>query len=361
MRISLVHLILLSLLGLFLAIFMSFHGQLWSDFPVFYHAACIILDPNVPNSSIYSFSGPGQYPIYEFNNNYYVYSMASAYVFAPLAKLPYYWAKTIFHILDVLAYLSACAVLLSMLGAQQKWSTYTLTLSLAWWPFLWELSWGQINAFILLLLVSAVWTVNHKKPFWAGILIGVAAIFKLYPIAVAMLLGLRNWRIFAACITTFCFSLLLPGSLLWFSALANVNPNAYSDIYIYLNHIGRYWYWIYAALIGITTAWAAWRARTADYLHLTSLAIPAILLTSPVYELHYATILIFPLIHLAYKFNKDTIWTIMLIMGSVMVCIPIVASAYASSTYVGLFLFWILALLQLKRDYLSQYDYSLTS
>ncbi|MEA4925052.1 MAG: glycosyltransferase family 87 protein [Syntrophomonadaceae bacterium] len=321
------------------------------DFPIFYHVAKIILDPNAPNSQIYDFLTSDQYSIPQTTPcTYYFYSMAASYILAPLALLPYYWAKTLFIFLDFIAYIVAVGIILYNLGAKERWFFYPLALSILWFPFVMDIASGQINSILFLSIVLAVCAANKNKTILAGVILGLAALFKLFPIAIAMVLGLKNWRILAACVATIAISFLIPDSLFWIHSLASRPAGYIPDIYKYLNNLGIYWFWLYSAIVGLITAIVAWRARHVDYFSLASLAIPATFLAAPIIEIYHLTILIFPYYYLLVAMKKDRIYILLLGLSAIAIyCAISILWTVNRVQFAGLLLLWIIALIQTNR------------
>jgi len=321
------------------------------DFPVFYHAACIILDPNAANDTIYTFNGNENtaYPLPEVSNSVaYVYSMAAAYIMAPLAFLPYYWAKTTLIFLDLVAYMGAVVLILRNQSARGRYIFYPLMISLLWLPFLFDLFFAQINAILLLLVTSAVLFSSKNYRYIAGFLLGIASLFKLFPIAIALVLGIKNWRIAASCIGTIGISLLLPGSLEWFSALKRISTVGFSDIYKILAQIGPYWGWFYLIAIGTVTAFIAWYFRNNDYRHLASLAIPAAFLAAPVVEYYHLTLLTYAYLNLYASFIKNKMYAILMMLSATLIYYNVTGIHITYTQYGGIALVWLLAVLNLK-------------
>jgi hypothetical protein len=122
-------------------------------------------------------------------------------------------------------------------------------------------------------------------------MIGFAALFKLFPIALAMALGLKNWRIFAGCAIPVGLTALTPGFREWIESftLLPFDPIWYSVPYRYLE--GK-WFLAYLLLAGAASAFFIYRNRHLKYEQLAAFAIPAFLLAMPFIE-HYHLLLLF--------------------------------------------------------------------
>jgi len=285
-----------------------------TDFPVFYRTAAIIMDPNIPNEMVYSIKNINLSTIPEDpGNNVFIYSMAVAYAFAPLALMPYIIAKTSLIFINIIAYLLAVIILLRYEGVSGRLLLYTLSLSFASLPLLENLILVQINAVLLLFVISAATFAKKERYALAGILLGIASLFKIYPIYISFLFGIKNWRIFLTCITVFALSFVIPGSEKWFSAMIRINPGSYSPIYTYFQNHGMVWFVIFAVTLVAVTTFFVYRTPHINYQLLASLSIVTVLLIIPVYEYHYCTLLVLPLLYLSVITRVNHFFNILLI------------------------------------------------
>jgi hypothetical protein len=245
-----------------------------TDFPVFYYAASTIVDPNTANEAVYERDSANKYNIPESRAAHFdfIYSMPVAYIMAPLALLPYYTAKAVMIFVNILMYLGAVAIALRLGGATGRGFVYPLAFSCLWMPFIENLRFGQVNAIMLFLVSVAALAATKKRPALCGTLLGIAALFKLFPIAIAMVLGLKDWRIFVACAVVLGASFLVPGSLEWLPAIGNIYPGGYSPIYLWLKEFGSLWFFCYAGGIAGVTALVVHRAKKASF-HSSSLLL----------------------------------------------------------------------------------------
>lgn len=284
------------LLGCFyFSVFLS-HYTYYTDFAVYYYAASTILDPNTPNISVYDIDTTNKYSIPEATQSHgftFIYSMPVAYMMAPLALLPYFKAKAVMIFINMLMYLGAITITLKMGGASGRWFAYPLAFLCLWWPFIQNMRQGQVNGILLFLIAIAVFAAIKNRPTICGVFLAVAALFKLFPIAIAMMLGIKNWRVFAGCIVIFGISFIIPGSLKWYQAMGNIYGGSYAPVYLWLKQFGFGWYWIYAAIIAGFSALFVYRAKSAGYPLITSFAIPAVFLTMPIMEYYHLTLLAF--------------------------------------------------------------------
>jgi hypothetical protein len=124
----------------------------------------------------------------------------------PLGWLTYTQAEKVWFFFELACITLSVFLLLRWLGVRKR-STFALlgaSLIWVWRPFLDELSFGQLNAFLLLLLVAAWQGLRSNKEIQGGIFLGLAVATKLvaWPIVVFLMIR-RNWRAaFAALATT---------------------------------------------------------------------------------------------------------------------------------------------------------------
>jgi len=280
------------------SVFLS-HYTYNTDFTGYYYAASTILDSNAPNISVYDIDIINRYSIpeaTEFHGFSFLSSMPVAYIIAPLALMPYFKAKSVMIFINILMYLAAIAIALRLGGASGRWFAYPLAILCLWWPFIHSMRHGQLNGIILCLIAIAVFTATKNHPTICGIFLAIAALFKLFPIAIAMLLGVKNWRIFASCIVAFSVSFIIPGSLKWFQALSNNLPHfnfVYTPLYLWLKQFDFGWYWIYAATVAGFSALLVYRSKNVNYPLIASFAIPSVFLVMPLLEYTHLTLLAF--------------------------------------------------------------------
>ncbi len=270
------------------------------DVSAFYYAANVVLDPNIPNAAAYNSD-----TMYQVSPGYgislppmpFVYSIASAYLMSPLTLIPYNVAKLVWSNLSLLMYITAVTIVLYIGGTTSIKRMIYLALLLVWLPFVYSQFWLQSNALLILLIALATLSAVKKRPAIAGIFIGIASLFKIFPLALAVLLGLRNWRIFIACAVLFSASFLIPGSTEWFSAIQKIHIYGISKINInpptnfWLNQLGPILFVVFAAMISGMTALVIFLNKAADYPALVSLAIPSAFLISPLVDYHHLTML----------------------------------------------------------------------
>lgn len=317
-----------------------------TDFPAFYRAAKVIQDNDVPNTSVYEVDvTTNKYNIPEPLENY-RFSMLIAYLMYPLALLPYNAAKAIMIALNFLAYGFSMVIILYLKKASGRWYIYPLALSFLWMPFIHDIRFVQVNSILLFLVTLSILLANKNRPFIGGGILGLAALFKVFPIAIAMVLGIKNWRIFVSCAATFCVALLVPGTKEWFSSFSYTSfmDKFYSVIYQALKENSIVLYGVYVCIIGSLTALTAYRCRESDYLSLAALAVPATLLTMPVIEYYHLVLLILPYIVIVFL-NNNTCNKIMLTSSLIIFYTAgfLFPFSYITNYFVacGLLLLWI--------------------
>jgi hypothetical protein len=281
---------------LWISLFMS-RFTVDTDFPVFYYAANTVLDQNSSVNSVYEIDTANKYSMPQTLRDTYIYSLPAAYLLSPLALMPYYEAKAVMIFLNILAYIAALALLLRADKASGRRLIYPLVLSCLWLPFIQNMRAAQVNAVLLLLLVLAALLASRNRPAFSGVFLGISVLFKLFPIGIAMVLGLKEWRILVFCLLTVGVSFLIPGSTAWLSAAGKVYKD-YTLAYLFLSQWGDLWFWLYAASIAGATAVIVYRSKESNYLLFISFAIPAVFLTMPVIEYHHLTLLAFSFAYL---------------------------------------------------------------
>jgi Glycosyltransferase family 87 len=269
-----------------------------TDFPVYYFVASTILDRQSSNEDVYRYPEDmgNKYSIPEKKEvrDRFLYSIPAAYFLAPLALMPYYTAKSTMIFLNMIAFLFAVATILKLSNVSSRDITWGMAISCLWLPFLHTLVYAQINALILLLVALAVLAVTRGYPYLCGALFAVASLFKLFPFAIALVLGLRNWRVLVGFSVVFGASFLVPGSTKWISTVSHfVIDEMRSPIYLSLKAVDPVLVFLYPVLIGTVTALITIIAKDDDYPLLASFAIPAVFLAMPPLGYYHLTLLVF--------------------------------------------------------------------
>jgi hypothetical protein len=280
-----------------------------TDFPVFYCAAKIALDPATPISKVYDTSVLMGCKVPEALNQeqkhglHFIYSIPAAYILAPLALLPYFYAKTLIIILDILCYLVTIPQLIKNISPESYLSKSFLYSLLAclWLPFQFDIRFAQINSILFFLIAIA--TVKAKKsPFLAGFLFGVVTLFKLYPLGIALLIGIKNWRVAATCLFTVFVSLALTDSEIWFTKISNISRVEITPIYLLIN-FNFFLYVVYACFVAGITALIVYIGSFEDTF-IAGLSITSLFAIMPIVEYYHLVLLIIPILFMAYKINE---------------------------------------------------------
>jgi hypothetical protein len=291
----------------------------------------------------------------------FVYSLASAYIMTPLTLIPYKEAKIVWGFLSLMMYTGALIIVFYLGRSSRVWLMGSLVLLLMWLPFVYSQVWLQSNALLIFLVALAILSATKRYPLFAGVLIGIDSLFKIFPLALALVLGLKNWRIIAACAVVFIASFLIPGSLEWFSAIRNIHINGNSMINIsppinyWLNNFGPIWFVVYTAIIAGVTALVNHRSRAADYLALMSFAVPSAFLICPLVDYHHLTFLA---LSYAYVLTKVDIFPRFLLV-SVFISFLLINVSFLLTDVnpiglpvnIGLILLWLTLILWLRSFY----------
>jgi hypothetical protein len=270
-----------------------------TDFPAFYSAASTILDPIASPRDVYRDDLDKRYPVPEKKEvkTLFIYSLPVAFILAPLAWMSYYTAKAMMIFLNIVSYLSAVAIILKLGNVPGRWIGWGMGISCLWLPFIATLEHAQVNAIILLLVALAVLAVTRGYPYLCGVLLALAALFKLFPLAIALVLGIRNRRIFIGFSALFGASFLLPGSSVWISTIWNLGK-VEAPLYVWLKTINPVLVSICPVFIGSMTALITFMAKDDDYPLLTAFAIPAVFLAMPLLGYFHLTLLIFSYVYI---------------------------------------------------------------
>lgn len=312
-----------------------------ADFAAFYCAGRIILDSTIPNAAVYDqdkMENIGLKYDIKIRPDSYLYSVFVAYIVSPFTLFPYEVAKKVFNVFNIFMYLSAVAIALYLGGTFGIKFIGFLALSLVWVPFLFDQFWLQSNAIVSFFVAIGVLSASRNRPIISGILFAVPTLFKIFPFYIAMVLGLKNWRIFAVCTSIFAVSLLIPGSQSWFSAILNTNYANYTEIYRNITMYGSILGVCYFILMGGITAAVAYKAKQFDHAMLASLAIPAAFLMSPVVGGYYLVLLMFSFAYLFSLSNRIPLLLKIILFTSF--CTINVTLLKYDSFVIGLLIFW---------------------
>lgn len=293
-----------------------------SDFPVFYNAAGKIINQTTSNTAIYNIDIVNKHMPEQVQMNAFIYSMPLAYILSPLALMPYYTAKSLLILVSIICYFFAIAMILHLNRATDRWFFYPLLLSSLWLPFIQDLRSAQVNCIILLLVSIASIFATKERACLCGSLLSLAALIKLFPLAIAMVLGLKNWRIFVSFAFFFAASFLIPGSAGWYTAIGNIHQADLMPLYLFTSQSGIAWFGLYVIFVAGLTALIAYRTISTDYPLLISFTIPAVFLTMPILEYYHLTLLMFSYIYLlTSKYKNNRLLIISVIISFAMISI----------------------------------------
>jgi hypothetical protein len=136
--------------------------------------------------------------------NWFTYPPFAATLFAPLAGLPAVAARLAWELGSVAALAWACGLTVRLAGYRPTRSVIIVMTAAAivLEPIYHTLFLGQVNIFLMALVLADLWRVSRGRP--AGIGIGVGAAVKLVPgIFIVLLLLTRRWRDAAIAAATF--------------------------------------------------------------------------------------------------------------------------------------------------------------
>jgi alpha-1,2-mannosyltransferase len=247
----------------------------------------------------------------------------------PFGALPYHNACFVWNLLS----LAALAASLFLIARQLELSFSLravlpgLTLLLFCQPLYAQLYHGQFNLLLLLLLVGAWAAERSERPWWAGALLGTAAVLKLFPAFLLLpFLLRRRWSVLASAALTgagwTALTLLvlgvdtyrdyvervMPHLSVYYTAAGNVSLTAYwRQLFVGMETFARtlpVWYEPLAARLATAAstlaviavvAWMVMRARArVEWDHAFALAIAGMLLISPIAWNHYFLMLLLP-------------------------------------------------------------------
>jgi len=296
-----------------ISVFLSYY-TIGDDFSVYYRVGGVINNAKVHNEVIY-------------DDRFMAYSIPVAYLFGSLALLPYHTAKAIFIFTNCAMYLTAIGLILRFNKTTGRWFVYPLAFSCLWPPFLQDIRLANVDCILLFLVTLSALSAEKDRPALSGFLLAIATLFKVFPIAIAMVMGLKNWRIFAVCALTVGASFFIPGSLKWLSA---IGLWARWEVgltlpYLFLNQINIVYFIFYAITIAGTTAWLCHRLRSeANYFLFVAFAIPAVFLVMTILEYQHLTLLAFSLVFLLTSSHK----TSRLLLAGIILSVAMISSFF---------------------------------
>jgi hypothetical protein len=290
------------------------------DFWVYYCAGKIILNPDIPNHMVYDINALTACSTPDFSGSsfdqkaFFIYSIPAAYLLSPLALLPYSQAKALLITIELLSYAASIPILVNnrQTVARPLPSGYFL-LSCLWFPLVVDITFGQINAILLLLITLAI-IAGSRRPYLAGFLLGAASFFKLFPICIALILGLKNYRIACTSLLMLILGAWFSGWDDWFMAINNMPKIGVTPVYKLLTIHPLYWYIGYISAIYGLTLFAALSDPYDEYL-IAALTITSLFITMPIVEYYHLVLLIIPIIYVVVK-GKHNHWFVNVVISS---------------------------------------------
>jgi hypothetical protein len=256
----------------------------------------------------------------------------------PLAKLDYQTAFEIWTLLSIAAVAAATILVLRFeTGTVWTWVALPLLTLVLSNPLVQHLLMGQLGALLLLLLVGMVWADDRDRPYTAGLLLGLATAFKVFPGLFFLYFATqRKWRtLLIGGLTLIGVNLLGLGVLgvqayRHFFELSMPEVLRYRDWWTNYSVTG-WWFKLFDApsgqvipfmqnaliarvgslitvsLVMLLTALAAHRAGKNREARLSSLALffVAVVLCAPVAWDHYFLLLLWPALRLGLRSPDD--------------------------------------------------------
>ncbi len=239
--------------------------------------------------------------------HWFTYPPFAAVLFAPVASVPVLAARVLWELATIASFAAACVITLKLAGYRAPGTVLATVVAagLLLEPMYHTLYLGQVNLFLLALILADVWRAARGRP--AGIGVGVAAAIKLTPaIFILLFLLTRRTRDAATAAGTFAACgligyLIAPGAsrLYWlhlFHDTTRVGAPYISNQSLYgaalrilggTAHVGG-WFLLVSIAVGVTgLAVAAALARQGDWLAAAATTGTTGLLVSPISWTHH--------------------------------------------------------------------------
>jgi len=193
----------------------------------------------------------------------YIYSPFAAAFFAPFALLPDRIAGILWRLLSLAAYGSAFAAWLKYprpVAPSRAALAWLLLLPLS----LGDLFNGQANPLVISLLMLAILACRRQRWMIAALYVGVATYFKVYPLALGLLLALLHpralpWRLALALAGIFLLSLLLQHPAYALQQYSNWLHTLRQDPRRTLNYFGTYRdFWLFLRILRVPISLQGW-------------------------------------------------------------------------------------------------------
>jgi alpha-1,2-mannosyltransferase len=137
-----------------------------------------------------------------------IYPPLALMIFSPLRLMPFIMAEKVWTILSLIS-LFASVYLIFRMYKQKLFSTFgflILGLVCLSFPVKFTLGMGQINNYILLIFVSAIYFLQQKRSYLASFLLSLSFSIKLFPAYLLLqFVAIRRWKF----LLTFILSLIL--------------------------------------------------------------------------------------------------------------------------------------------------------
>ncbi len=162
---------LIFLVSLFLLLKALFLG-LYPDFSVYYYG------------SKYFISGKNAYEMGKNLYSGYSYPPVVLLLFVPFTMLPFASAEFLWTLLNFVFLFVSLFMLAKIFSISwhSKMSLLLMSLVFISFPTKFTFGMGQINIFILLLMVLSLWFLKQKKEMLSGVFLGVSLMIKFFPI-----------------------------------------------------------------------------------------------------------------------------------------------------------------------------------
>jgi len=141
----------------------------------------------------------------------------AAFLFAPLALLPYWYACLTWSIITIFLYFTSGWLVLKELDFRLPYY-YLLVIigySLCWYPFQANIALGQWSILIGTCLVIGWICLRHQKNFFAGVILGLSCLIKLFPgLIIIYLILTKRWKALVTMISVVLIGFLVMGIIL---------------------------------------------------------------------------------------------------------------------------------------------------
>lgn len=167
----------------------------------------------------------------QYQHSRFLYPPLVAKFFQPLSTLPYFYAKSLWNVINVIILFVNLFLLIVTFRIKKVWQIFiVLITALNFFPLIALLERGQIDNFALLfILLTIYFVINKKSLFSGGVLLGFATLFKLYLLFVIPFLILKKqWKLLSGyCVSLaslFILTLLMIGPRITYDYLTTQSP-----------------------------------------------------------------------------------------------------------------------------------------